>query len=108
ICYHCQQAAEKFLKGVIIAFDDEPEKTHDLLKIITVLKRYIDFPVELERFGETLTLYGVRTRYPDAISVDEDQTKNAIAQAEKIKIWAEKVIAEKCGKEENTNDTTTD
>ncbi len=108
ICYHCQQAAEKFLKGVIIAFDDEPEKTHDLLKIITVLKRYIDFPVELERFGETLTLYGVRTRYPDAISVDEDQTKNAIAQAEKIKIWAEKVIAEKCGKEENTIDTTTD
>ncbi|MBQ3921913.1 MAG: HEPN domain-containing protein [Spirochaetales bacterium] len=112
ICYHCQQTAEKFLKGVIIAFDDEPEKTHDLLKIITVLKRYIDFPVELERFGETLTLYGVRTRYPDAISVDEDQTKLAIAQAEKIKILAEKVIAEKndmqSGKEENTIDTTTD
>ena len=108
ICYHCQQAAEKFLKGVIISFDEEPEKTHDLSKLINVLKEYTYITSEFRQFALSLTLYGVRTRYPDAISVDEDQTKLAIVQAEKIKIWAEKIIAEKCGKEENTSDTTTD
>ena len=112
ICYHCQQAAEKFLKGVIISFDEEPEKTHDLSKLINVLKEYTDITSEFRQIALSLTLYGVRTRYPDAISVDENQTKNAIAQAEKIKIWAEKIIAEKndmqSGKEEDVIDTTTD
>ena len=50
--------------------------------------------------------YGVRTRYPDTVSVDEDTTKLAIAQAEKVKIWAEKVIAEKS--KDDTSGTTTD
>ena len=27
ICYHCEQAAEKFLKAVLVQFDKEPPKT---------------------------------------------------------------------------------
>ena len=38
-------------------------------------------------------MYAVRTRYPNEISVDESQTKTAITHAEKIKQWAENVIA---------------
>lgn len=34
-------------------------------------------------------------RYPQAIELDEATTKNAISQAEQVKIWAEKIIAEK-------------
>ena len=111
ICYHCQQAVEKFIKGLIIAFDNEPEKTHDLLKIIAVLKKYVDFPTELEGFAEILTLYGVRTRYPNAIFVDEDQTKIAISQANKIKQWANTILLERNESEkdtlENLSDTVT-
>ena len=30
ICYHCEQAAEKVLKGYLIRHDIEPPRTHDL------------------------------------------------------------------------------
>ena len=93
ICFHCQQAAEKFLKGVLVAFDVEPEKTHDLSKITAVLKTYLTVPDEFSSFEKTLTQFGVRTRYPNEISVDESQTKTAISHAQEIKQWAESEIA---------------
>ena len=93
ICYHCQQSAEKFLKGTIIAFEVEAEKTHDLLKLTSTLQNHTEVPEEIADFAERLTMYGVRTRYPNEISVDESQTKTAIVHAEKIKQWAESVIA---------------
>ena len=31
ICYHCQQATEKFLKALALANDQEPLRTHDLV-----------------------------------------------------------------------------
>lgn len=33
ICYHCEQAAEKLLKAVLVAADVEPPKTHDLIQL---------------------------------------------------------------------------
>ena len=112
ICYHCQQAAEKFLKSVFIYFNITVIKTHNLPLLVTTLLDYIDVPSEIDDYAENLTQFSTKSRYPQAIELDEDQTKNAIAQAEKIKIWAEKIIAEKndmqSGKEDNTIDTTTD
>lgn len=93
ICFHCHQAAEKFLKGILVAFDVEPEKTHDLSKLTATLKAYLPVPKEFSDFEKTLTQFGVRTRYPNEISVDESQTKTAITHAEKIKQWAESEIA---------------
>lgn len=94
ICYHCQQAAEKFLKSVIVSYGAEVEKTHDLTKLLDALKEFIDVPEQFLDSAEILTLFGVRARYPLAIDVDESQTKNAIFQAEKIKTWTENIIAQ--------------
>ena len=33
ICYHCEQAAEKLLKGALIHAGIEPPKTHDLIQL---------------------------------------------------------------------------
>lgn len=94
ICYHCQQSAEKFLKGLIIGFGEEPEKTHDLPKLLNILKNFTEVPDELRITVLPLTQFGVRARYPDELFVEESQTKNAIVQAEKIKHWAEEQIIE--------------
>ena len=104
ICYHCQQSAEKFLKGTIIAFEVEAEKTHDLSKLTGTLQKHTEVPEEIADFAERLTMYGVRTRYPNEISVDESQTKTAITHAEKIKQWSESEIAkiEKAEKEKSS------
>ena len=115
ICYHCQQAAEKFLKAVIIAYDNEVEKTHDfhdLQRLTDTLKSFVNVPNEIMIIAARLTQYAVHTRYPDEMSVDEEQTKAAVNMAEQVKIWAEKIIAEKSneqsGQEDETADTTTD
>jgi len=39
IAFHCQQSVEKNLKGLLIFFDIEPEKTHDLLYLCEVVSR---------------------------------------------------------------------
>ena len=101
ICYHCQQAAEKFLKAIIIDYNKEAEKTHDLQRLTDKLKSFVNVPNEIMVIAARLTQYAVHTRYPDEMSVDENQTKNAISQAEQVKIWAEKIIADK-SKDDNT------
>ena len=89
ICYHCQQAAEKFIKGVIISFG-----VHDLSKLLNTLVPLTDIPETFMESAERLTMFGVRIRYPNELPVDEAQTKLAIVQAEKIKNWAESLIKE--------------
>ena len=67
---------------------------------------------EVDDISEYLTQFATRTRYPNVTKIDEDTTKLAIAQAEQVKIWAEKIIAEKSSEqssqEDETADTTTD
>lgn len=91
ICYHCQQAAEKFIKGVMLYFGDDIIKTHDLPKLRNKLKGKVDTN-EIAIECEMLTPFAVLSRYPLAIEVDESQTKVAIAEAEKVKAWAENIV----------------
>lgn len=91
ICYHCQQAAEKFLKGLLISFGQEAEKVHDLTKLANNLRKFTEIPSDFPSMLNRLSLYGVRVRYPNEMFVDEAQTKMAIENAEKVKIWAESI-----------------
>jgi HEPN domain-containing protein len=34
VCFHCRQAAEKYLKGFLVYNDQEPPKTHDLVELV--------------------------------------------------------------------------
>ena len=37
-CYHCSQAAEKALKAVLMALDQEPERTHSIERLLCALE----------------------------------------------------------------------
>ena len=41
ICYHCEQAAEKFLKATLVQFDREPPKTHDLIQLCRLVQDFV-------------------------------------------------------------------
>ena len=46
VCFHCQQAAEKYLKAFLVYNDLEPPKTHDLIELARLCSNYDkDFPV---------------------------------------------------------------
>ena len=64
VAFHCQQAAEKYLKARLAITGEDPPRTHDLRRLLLVLH-----PVELFTASETsmadlLTPFGVAIRYP--------------------------------------------
>ena len=38
-CYHCSQAAEKALKALLLALDQEPERTHSIQRLLRALEQ---------------------------------------------------------------------
>ena len=84
ICYHCEQTAEKMLKGVLFEHDVEPPKTHDLVQLC---KQCCEFnkSFELLFFAcNDLTRYGVSVRYPSDNEATIDDMNVAIKCAERI------------------------
>ncbi len=92
ICYHCQQSAEKYLKGYIILKGGKPLKTHDLMMLNSMCAKYNDSFVEIEDDCVELVSYGVQVRYPYEMMLEEDDMKEAIISAKKIQEFVEKKI----------------
>lgn len=63
ICFHCQQAAEKYLKALLIYMEKDVPKTHNIEYLQTLLKESHPEISELE--VKDLSLFGVDVRYPD-------------------------------------------
>lgn len=84
ICYHCEQSAEKYLKGYLIKHGNRIEKTHDLVLINNKCKRIDDSFNIIEDECIELVPYGVQVRYPYQLDVTGDDMISAIDCAERI------------------------
>jgi len=71
VCFLCQSAAEKFLKGYLIAQAWTLEKTHDILKLLKTCSAYDSELGGLVAEGEVLNEYIVAGRYPGDITSEE-------------------------------------
>ena len=69
ICYHCQQAAEKCLKGFLVSRGVEFERTHDLLRIIDECIKIEESFSAIVRYCMKLNPYSVITRYPSELEL---------------------------------------
>jgi len=79
ICYHCQQAAEKFLKAIVIHKDLPLRKTHDLEVLLDVLSPVeSSIGIEFYEYARKINDYGVMIRYPDPSG---DPTEADVAEA---------------------------
>jgi HEPN domain-containing protein len=102
ICYHCQQAAEKAIKALIVFFGSQGgmPKVHDLSFLLNQVKKimYEQKGLEISRdfmeMADGLSKYGVAPRYPNEIEVDEFQTAKALKNSAIILDWIRQVIAE--------------
>jgi HEPN domain-containing protein len=104
LCFQAQQAVEKALKGLLIFYNVDPEKTHNLVSLIKELSKYTELPEEINETS-ILNDYAVQTRYPgDYTAVGEEEYNNAVVIAEKCVKWIEKKIKELTAKiEEEKN-----
>lgn len=101
ICYHAQQAAEKFLKALIIAQHAHPVRTHHLDQLVRDVRK-LGFDLgDLEEDAKFLSPFAVDVRYPEDVSggstpaieriarpveVTESQARRAFAAARRIEI----------------------
>ena len=75
--FHCQQAAEKAVKGYL-AFRDHPlEKTHDVEKLVDLAVSYELGFEDWRRAAEALTPYATAFRYPPVRETDQDEYERA-------------------------------
>jgi len=64
ICFHLQQAAEKYLKAYIVAHELEFRKVHELPLLLKICLSKDPSLEQLRDDCEYLTTYYVETRYP--------------------------------------------
>lgn len=78
VCFHCQQAAEKFLKAYLVANGCSYPISHDL---IIILEKILSLNSSAEVLRDDLALlmpYAVEIRYPDDwFMPTEDDAKEA-------------------------------
>jgi len=88
LCFDCQQAVEKSLKGLLVYIGVEFPWSHSITKLLELVERAgIDAP-EYVKDSITLTVYAVSARYPgNQEPVDEDEYKEAVEIAERVYHW---------------------
>lgn len=85
ICYHCEQAVEKALKGYLVYCGvDSVPRTHDLGELCRSCAFYEPkFAQYLEDCTE-LTLFSTQIRYPSSMAVEAEDSDFALASAKRI------------------------
>lgn len=85
ICYHCQQSAEKYLKGFLALEGEAIEKIHDLVRLNKMCRKYAKDFETVEEDCLMLTDYAVNVRYPFPMDVNEADMHLALKNARKIR-----------------------
>lgn len=94
ICYHCQQAAEKGIKALIMYYGAEGgmPKLHDLSFLLNQIKNKVSIEDKYYDYADTLTPYGVSIRYPNELFLEEKHAKKAIQYADEIIQWVDGIV----------------
>ncbi|MFO7669082.1 MAG: HEPN domain-containing protein [Bacteroidales bacterium] len=91
ICFHAQQASEKFLKAFLAYHDFDFPRTHDLDFLLLECQK-----IDKEAFRvdfKSLTDFGVSVRYPDDFYIpDEKETLEYCDTAQSVKEIVERLI----------------
>jgi HEPN domain-containing protein len=84
VCYHCQQAGEKFLKALLCEDGENVPRTHDLAKLLVLLLPRHPMLRPLRRPLSPLTRFASDYRYPGAKAIRR-QAVAALAAAERVR-----------------------
>lgn len=96
LCFDAQQATEKALKAVLVVHNVDFPKTHEIAELLRLIEQCnIEVHDELWE-AHILAKYAVETRYPGPVeSISEQEYRQAVALAERVVQWAQKIISAK-------------
>lgn len=86
VAFHSQQAAEKFIKSLLVRHQVEFPKTHDILLLRGLLAK-VDAGLAAQlAFADWLTPFGVDVRYPSRTrELPDDVGGRALASARQVR-----------------------
>ncbi|MCL1947739.1 MAG: HEPN domain-containing protein [Chitinivibrionia bacterium] len=82
--YLSHQCAEKSLKAVLIHYDCEPPKIHNLSNLCEMCIEFDETFNEISDLCSRLDPYGVVVKYPNQLEIDENLAKIIISRAQSI------------------------
>jgi HEPN domain-containing protein len=85
ICFHCQQAVEKYLKWFLVLHDIDPPKIHDLEELEKLYEKIIPEFSEILEKCSLLTGYSVVSRYPSEMKIEKMDMDRALEYAKFIR-----------------------
>lgn len=94
ICFHCQQAAEKAVKSIIVQHGSQGgmPKKHDIFLLLNQIKNMETIDEKFYDYADTLAPYGVAMRYPNELLLEERHAEKAIDMAKEFVEWARNAI----------------
>ncbi len=98
--YHCQQAAEKSLKGFLTLHDKDFPKTHDIRLLVQLAISIDSGFVRYEDSADLLTPYATAFRYPgDVMEPTRDEMNEGFKRAEDLVAFTMSLLPDELQKE---------
>jgi HEPN domain-containing protein len=97
VCFLCQSATEKFLKGFLISRGWSLEKTHDIVELLGWCADYDAELAGLIAEGSLLNEYIVAGRYPGDIAAEQigpAEAQEALEAAQTIRAYVRRAMKE--------------
>ena len=105
ICYHCQQSAEKYLKGYLVFCGMAPPRMHDLDELCKLSLKFSNTFKNIADQCSDLTAYGVGPRYPMELILEEEDMQQALNSAKIIRDFILAVIQGKIAQEQKQDES---
>jgi HEPN domain-containing protein len=94
IAFHCQQAAEKYLKGVLVILGEEPPYIHDLDKLCKLAQKHRPSFVSISSLCSIITHFSIQPRYDMGISLSDVDMRLVLSHTKTIKDFLQKEVPE--------------
>ncbi len=94
IGFHCQQAAEKSVKALIVLYGSQGgmPKKHDLFLLLNQIKNMVNIDKKYYDYADVLAPYGIAVRYPNELVLEEYHAEKAIRMAGEFVNWAKGIV----------------
>jgi len=94
IAFHCQQAAEKYLKGALVILGEEPPYIHDLDDLCSLAEKHRPAFVSIASLCTIITQFSIQPRYDFGMSLSDADMHIVLAHTKTIRDFLQKEIPE--------------
>ena len=94
VAFHCQQAAEKYLKGALVILGDEPPYIHNVDKLCIMAEKHRPAFASILSLCTIITQFSVQPRYDLGLSLSEDDMNIVLAHTKTIREFLQKEFPE--------------